>query len=70
MSNTLRKAARIEAWSASVGRLYGLIGQWSVRWSIRWTPRTAVAAVAGAFLFAWAFLRIVLFLVFRHPPAP
>lgn len=70
MSNTVRKAAFIAAWSAAIGRLYGREDRSPLRWCIRWTPPIAAAAVAGAFFFVWAFLRIVLFLVFPRPPAP
>ncbi|MGG1943989.1 hypothetical protein AB1286_04180 [Trinickia sp. NRRL B-1857] len=70
MSDTLRKAALIEAWGATLHWMRRCMQ--SVRsprpWRMQWTPRVAALAVVGALFFAWAFLRIVLIVVFPYSP--
>jgi hypothetical protein len=75
MSDMLRKAALIEAWGATLSRIRRCMRSVSaprqshVQWRMQWTPGVAVLAVVGALLFAWAFLRIVLILIFPHSPS-
>jgi hypothetical protein len=71
MSDTLRKTALIEAWGAALHRMRKCIrSAWSpVQWRVQWTPGVAMLAVVGALFFAWAFLHIVLILVFPHSPS-
>lgn len=71
MSDTLRKAALIEAWGATLMRVRRCMRSVSSprQWRMLWTPGVAVLAVVGALFFAWAFLRIVLILIFPHSPS-
>lgn len=58
--------------SAGIGDLKGLVAQRmrernasvSDRAAFRWTPILAIVSLLGALLFAWAFLRLILALVF------
>lgn len=81
MSHALRKPVLPETWAASLRRVrmrYGgsawpaaAIREVARRCPrVRWTAGTALAAVVAACFFAWAFLRIVLILVFPRVPSP
>ncbi|MGF6604795.1 hypothetical protein P3T23_009551 [Paraburkholderia sp. GAS448] len=61
-----------QEYSAGIGDLKSLVGQRSRegdaqvadRVAFQWTPLRAIAGLSGALLLAWAFLHVILVLVF------
>lgn len=66
MFGTLRKSGSRETWLASLRRIRERGERAPRHWVPRWTPSVALAALAGALFFAWAFLHILLILIFPH----